>query len=376
VLHRCLIAAGVASVLGAADGRPMAAQVTGNLDLGASWVDYEGFLGSGAIHLSPTLHVDLTRFSVGATGTLVVFETGNSIVQGLGAVSWRTPALGMLRGELSGTAGANKYEGSATFSHALARARAHLVRGRSGGWLGLAAGHSSFDATSGTPYQLEVGLWTVQSGVALSGLATRTWFEDATYADIVGSARWTDASLDLRGSVGLRTWSAAGTDGLYGELLAEIPIWGRIAALVSGGRYPPDPVRGVLAANYASVGVRISALRTTQPPTIAGLRATVWDSVPSSRSTIELVGWDGGAYTVRVQANAESVELAADFTDWNPLSLTRTAADTWEIRLPIPAGVHRVNVRFDGGAWRAPGGLRAAMDEFGGEVGILIVPDR
>jgi hypothetical protein len=366
----------VAFVLGAVDGRPIAAQLTGNLDLGASWVDYEGFLGSGSVHLSPTVHLDVPHVSVGASGTVVIFETGNSIVQGLAAVSWRTPALGFLRGELSAAAGANKYEGSPTFSHALARARGHLVRGQSGGWLGLAAGQSSFNATSGTPVQLELGLWTVQHGVTLGGLATRTWFEDATYADIVGSARWADASFDLRGSVGLRTWSAAGSDALYGELRAEIPFWGRIAALVSGGRYPPDPVRGVIAANYASVGIRIRTHRSGKQPAIAALRAMITDSTPSRRSTFELGAWDGGAYTVRVRAVAGSVELAADFTDWNPLPLSHTAPDLWEIRLPIPAGVHRLNVRLDGGQWTAPGGLRAATDEFGEEVGILIVPDR
>jgi hypothetical protein len=131
----------------------------------------------------------------------------------------------------------------------------------------------------------------------------------------------------------------------------------------------------VIAANYASAGVRIRALRPVRPAAVTALRALVIDSARATRSTLELEAWDGGAYTIRIRANARSVEIAADFTDWHSLPLTRTARDTWEIRLPIRPGVHRVNLRLDGGAWTAPSGLRAATDEFGGEVGILIVPD-
>jgi hypothetical protein len=42
--------------------------------------------------------------------------------------------------------------------------------------------------------------------------------------------------------------------------------------------------------------------------------------------------------------------------------------------MPIAAGVHRLNVRVDGGAWTAPSGTTRAADEFGGEVGIVTVP--
>jgi hypothetical protein len=39
----------------------------------------------------------------------------------------------------------------------------------------------------------------------------------------------------------------------------------------------------------------------------------------------------------------------------------------------IAPGVHRVNVRADGGPWRPPPGLSVVRDEFGGEVGLLVV---
>jgi hypothetical protein len=78
------------------------------------------------------------------------------------------------------------------------------------------------------------------------------------------------------------------------------------------------------------------------------------------------------------------VELMADFTDWVPVPLVRLprgtaggrardAADLWAAELVIAPGVHRVNVRVDGGPWRPPPGLSVVRDEFGGEVGLLVV---
>jgi hypothetical protein len=42
--------------------------------------------------------------------------------------------------------------------------------------------------------------------------------------------------------------------------------------------------------------------------------------------------------------------------------------------VPVTSGVHQVNVRIDGGEWIVPAGLTAVRDEFGGSVGILLVP--
>ena len=153
----------------------------------------------------------------------------------------------------------------------------------------------------------------------------------------------------------------------------------RTALFVSGGRYPTDPVSGSVAGRYASAGLR---LRTALPRPRA-----IRDPLPLSRSP---ANGDGGAGvtarlevqpapdgTVRVVVHAPaaaSVEVAGDFTDWQPVTLRRVGEDIWEEVLRIPSGVHRINVRVDGGRWTAPAGMARAQDEFGGEVGIVAVP--
>ena len=60
-------------------------------------------------------------------------------------------------------------------------------------------------------------------------------------------------------------------------------------------------------------------------------------------------------------------------TDWQPIQLRRANGDFWEVTVRITSGVHRVNVRLNGGSWIVPRGLRAEEDEFGGSIGVLVV---
>jgi 1,4-alpha-glucan branching enzyme len=69
-----------------------------------------------------------------------------------------------------------------------------------------------------------------------------------------------------------------------------------------------------------------------------------------------------------------SVEVAGDFTDWQPLTLTRAGASRWEVTLPIRSGVHRINVRLGQGPWLVPSGATPVTDDFGGASGQFVIP--
>jgi len=70
------------------------------------------------------------------------------------------------------------------------------------------------------------------------------------------------------------------------------------------------------------------------------------------------------------------IEISGDFTDWQPVQLQRssTTRDVWEGSFRIARGIHRINVRRDGGAWLAPAGTTRSADDFGGEVGVFLLP--
>ena len=73
-------------------------------------------------------------------------------------------------------------------------------------------------------------------------------------------------------------------------------------------------------------------------------------------------------------ADASSVEIAGDFTDWRPVSLVAVGGGLWVARLAIAPGLHRANVRLGGGPWLVPEGVRRTADDYGTEIGIFVVP--
>ena len=46
----------------------------------------------------------------------------------------------------------------------------------------------------------------------------------------------------------------------------------------------------------------------------------------------------------------------------------------WTVERVVAPGTHRVAIRVNGGPWAVPPNLPHVSDEFGGEVGLLIVP--
>ena len=98
------------------------------------------------------------------------------------------------------------------------------------------------------------------------------------------------------------------------------------------------------------------------------------DATPPTAESLEVIELGGGRLLLRIALpGARSAELMSDATDWIPLPLRRTADGYWEITLELGPGVHRVNIRTDGGDWRVPPRLTAVDDGFGGQVGLLVV---
>ena len=66
-------------------------------------------------------------------------------------------------------------------------------------------------------------------------------------------------------------------------------------------------------------------------------------------------------------ADARSVQLAADFTGWEPTyTLSETAAGVWTVVVPVEAGVHQYAFVVDGDRWVADPMAPKVDDGFGG----------
>jgi len=362
--------------------RSSAAQTSGTVDLAVSTVRYDGFLPSSAASLTPTLTWARPGAAVTARGTYLRFESSRRSLQGLVAAALFTPPSLLphrWRGELSLSAGGSSYAHFASFWHATAEARLHVVAAGRGAWIGGTWGRTSYGSVPRPVAVASVGVWARRSWTTVTASATRSIVGDTAYSDLGSTLHASRGRFEFDGSLAARVSSRGAGHGVYGETSATYTMGARTALFGSGGRYPTDPVSGSVAGRYASAGLR---LRTALPrpyairhPPLPSRSPASGDGEPGLTTRLEIQsGLDGTVRLVVYAPIAATVELAGDFTDWQPVSLRRVGEVMWEGALRIPSGVHRVNVRVDGGRWTAPAGTTRVTDEFGSEVGMVAVP--
>jgi len=359
--------------------RTPAAQTTGTLDVGISTVRYDGFLPSGAASVTPGVRWERPSGTLTARGTYLRFESGHRSLQGSVAGSFFTPTAGRWRGEFSAAAGASRYVDFASFWHTIAEARLHVVETERGAWISGAAGRASYGSAPRSVVAAGAGAWLRLPALTLRLAASLSHVGDTTYTDVESSARTAWDRITLDATLGARVWSRGGGRGMYGETSAALALGERTAIVLSGGRYPTDPISGSIAAHYLTAAIRIhtAAWRHVVARGRTAPRAGGADGAGAPGSGARLEVQLDRSRPVRLLvhvAEATRVEVAGDFTDWRPLALSPAGGGLWEVVLPLTSGVHRIDVRIDGAAWIVPAGTTRAPDDYGGEVGIFVVP--
>ncbi len=375
-IRRSLAAWGLGA---AALAAPCAAQVDAALDASASLVKYDGYLAAGAASLTPTVSWQTPRSSVAARGSLLVFETGNTSIQGLVTAGTYSPPLGPLRLEAAGEAGASAYAGFARFAHALGRVRLHLMGRRIGAWAAPLAGTLSRGGGAEGALGVSAGGWLQLPAAALEATWNRITVGDTSYTDLVARAHWHGGRLDATGTLGTRVASRLGGSGVYGDVTGTVRVNDWLALLAGGGNWPSDPVRGSIPGRYVTFGLRF--LPRSTPRTVAVRQSGPapredprGDPPGLSRARVSVEQLDGLSVLVVRADGAGRVEVMGDFTDWRPVALVPAGEGRYRYAIALPPGLLRFNLRLDGGPWGVPVGAGFAADEFGGSVGVLIVP--
>ncbi|HEY9515264.1 MAG TPA: hypothetical protein VIQ74_06235, partial [Gemmatimonadaceae bacterium] len=132
---------GGAAFLGMATTAP-AQGVVVTLDAGAAGVRYADSLDITAATLSPALSLQSPTGTLTAAGTYAQGGEGTWSMQGQIAGSAFTPAVGRLRGELTGSAGGSAHEDGTRTSEILAQGRVHLMHHAWGAWAGGGGGRT------------------------------------------------------------------------------------------------------------------------------------------------------------------------------------------------------------------------------------------
>ncbi len=364
----------------------LAAQVAAHIEAGFSDVKYDGFLASGAASFAPNIRWEHPggRGFISARGTYLHFESGRHSVDASANGSWFVP-LGSSRrwrGEIAMAGGASQYADIASFNHVVLESRVHLTDGDRGGWAGVTLGRSSFGNEPRPAAVIAMGVWLLRSNKTMFVSLDRTRVGDTIYSDLRTSGRWQKNKFVLEGILGARFWSTGGGRGVFGEGSAIYSFSPAAALVLSGGRYPTDVVSGSIAGRYVSLAVRLGKTtisRRVKPALSTAPHLGGSDPVGTPATDIRLTiqKQPGDDVRLRLYApTAQTLEISGDFTDWQPVPLSRNPgnADLWEATLHMTSGMHRINVRRDGGAWVAPGGTTRSTDDFDGEVGVFTIP--
>ena len=359
---------------------PCDAQVQAGLDAAASFVRYEGYLGSAAVNVTPSVAWRSLRSTVTARGTLLIFESGHQSFQGVVTAGSFSPALGPVRLEASAEAGASSFSGFAWFAHGLGHLRLHVLSGSWGLWAGPLGGMVSRQGSGYAAAGFALGGWARSATAGLEIAWTGVTVGDTTYGDLAARARWRYRGLETQGTLGSRFSSLGARGGGYGDVTGALQVSPTLALVVSAGRYPSDPVSGSIAGSYVTAGFRIASrtARFAAPPTtqlaVPPGPAPAAGSPAAARPSAALERQRGLSTLVVRVAGAQLVEVMGDFTGWQAVALVAAGGGRWRFPATLPPGMYRFDLRVDGGPWLAPEGLATAPDEFGGTVGVVVVP--
>lgn len=354
------------------------AQTWGYLEAGGARVRYDDTLSVSAGTLSASANALTPSASFAGLVAASTTQQSSWTIFGSAQGSLLTPARGALRGELHGSGSLTTYGGGSSGTGTLlGGARLHFARSAAGVWAGAAAGsvRDPFGWRSSTSG--EVGGWLQLSRAVVQAVVLPVRIAGGVrYTDMEGTLRLDNPRFELTGVVGARS-GIAGYDestSAWASVNAIAWISPSIGLTAGAGSYPTDPGQHLPAATYLSLGLRYAPWSARRASTVLSpdvLGAGTRDSPPAMT-----VGAGTGHRTISYRAGAaRSVEIMGDFTDWVPVQMTPSQpSGTWSISLPIASGVHQVNVRVNGGDWTVPAGLTALRDEFGGSVGLLLVP--
>jgi hypothetical protein len=375
--------------LGAAPTPASAQQVTSTLDVGGASLRYADSVSATAAIVSPFVRVDWARATLAASGTASKLGIGDWSTQGALDASVFTPAAGALVGEVGGSAGGSVHRDGTRTGQALAVGRAHVMTARGGAWGGAGGGWTWDGGTWRTVRLGEAGAWAhVGTATALAAVTPTAVDDTLRYTDATVAVRFDLARAELGASAGVRSGSRlprfGGSARSWGSASATVWMTDWMGVAAAAGTYPVDLTQGFPGGRYATLSLRLGSRRVRRGE---NGRDRAWGAADLRRSegaaalaadgrvlAFETEPARGGGRTLRVHVpNAIAVEIASDFTGWQPTELTRGEGGWWTITLPIARGTHELNVRVDGGAWRVPPGLAAVADEFGGAVGLLVI---
>lgn len=363
---------------------PAGGVTDGYVEIGGAFLSQSSTLSSGVVTAAGQLRYRAPQFAFTLNG--IAARTPNDLYSGQGVVSASRYAAASqrFRWELGGTASAFGLSNVAPSLGWQLLAREHLAGSLGGVFVGAAAGQVVQTNDARRILTAHAGGYVFLDPFGRDELSAAFAYTDAgmqldtallpRYGDAIGYWSHRDGPFELVAGGGLRALSTSRSQyQSWASASAVLWFWPGAALVLAGGKALEDLSRGVPTTRYLSVAIRFG--RSNTAPAIVTRGQQDGPAMDGGRIDVNVIGDTARIVRVRLRA-AKTVELMADFTDWEPVSMTQSpnGRGDWTIERVIAPGTHHVAIRIDGGSWTVPPNLPRVTDEFGGEVGLLIVP--
>ena len=268
--------------------------------------------------------------------------------------------------------------------NANAFARQHYLTDRGGTWLGAGVAQTTRDSRYSHSTGADFGVWG-RLGF-LYGSGSYGWQQSSDRPLLTAAGQAVDPAarlytlsdvelvVEARGGPNSLALSWASRRGISGDNASRViavstsgilQVTERVAFTATAGRQLADPLRGLPQAELLTASLRVSFGEKPLP---------VMQRSAIASASVEPAPGGGGELVVRVfAADTMVVEVAGDFSNWQPVALHREGG-LLVARVRLGPGKYRVAVRVNLGGWRAPRNLARVRDDFGGEAGILVIP--
>jgi len=404
--------------------REIAAQVASKIEAGQYTVN-DGGLPISALRLAPTVQFEFPYATLRARGAAFLSEQNLQLADGIVSGTFTSPTVYGVRAEMIGNASRAIDDRSLSTDQVDVQTRVHLrFHERGGLWVGGGVARPWRVAVFSAADISDVGGWAkLGSRTAKFGMATfSTTFTNfaftkiasvhdsvsaqlscaspaspladrvplfplrnesiaggpcerqSRFGDLEGSMHWEMGAVELSAQMGRRfgdSYDVTSDSRQWTSAMATVWLTDRIAIVGGGGRQPALPLRGLPARTFGMAGLELAYWPMSKTAVPVSL-----PHAPLVRSFEMKPGLGGMQKIVIRVSGVETVDVMGDFSDWSPLVLSRRGRDLWELSIPLSPGMHQINVRVDGGQWVAPPGMPTIRDSFGGEVGLIGVPDK
>lgn len=371
--------------------RPVSAQVAGRVDAGSGSMRLGSESAISIFRLAPSIHLSTPGVRLTAETEYAGHTEHGWQTTGRFQAAARTRLYGPVDLRVDAEAGWSRTRWGRSAAGWLGGGRLQIGSEHRGFALALGSGHS-FTRDGTQPLtriqaggwrrvgEVDFALWLRRTGLSVPGNEARGVDRGDTldvgpgegrrtlqdhYTDAEANIGWSRGAVALEAGAGRRFGKSLRSTSWYLKALYQVSQ--RLALVATSGQSPLDVVSGLPSGSFTTISMRFNLRSDLPGPRTQEFARTRRQAFCATRTA------DGLSLLEVHVPGARTVEVMGDFTDWTAVLLVPHGDELWRLRMRIPAGMHEVNLRVDGGPWTVPAGLTPLDDGLGGRTGIFTV---